>query len=49
MEYKYLNLRLPAELLARLKDEHAKTYPDHRQSFNAWVIQRMEQTLLLSN
>lgn len=30
-------LRMPAETLAALKDEHARTFPSHRLSFNLWL------------
>lgn len=36
-----ITLRLPADLLQRLREEHAKTYPVHRQSFNAWLLSRI--------
>jgi hypothetical protein len=34
-------LRLPQETLEKLRDEHARTYPEHRLSFNAWLLKRV--------
>lgn len=35
-------LRFPdTETIESLKDEHAKTYPEHRMSFNAWLLARI--------
>ena len=36
-----ITLRLPPETLKALRDEHAQTYPEHRLSFNAWLLARL--------
>ena len=36
-------IRLPAALAAKLKNEYAQTYPEHRQSYNAWLVERLKR------
>jgi predicted HicB family RNase H-like nuclease len=45
MEYKNLNIRMPVEVFAAFKDEHARTFAEHRKSFNAWIIERIQRAI----
>lgn len=38
-------LRLPEELFTRLREEHAQSYPEHRLSFNRWLLALIERGL----
>lgn len=38
-------LRLPEELFTRLREEHAQSYPEHRLSFNRWLLRLLESGL----
>ena len=35
------SFNFPTAQFTALKDEHARTYPQHRQSFNAWILARL--------
>ena len=39
------NIRMPAGLMAELQEEHAKTYPQHRQKFAAWLCSLLQMAL----
>ena len=41
--YEQRTIRLPAALAAKLKNEYAQTYPEHRQSYNAWLVERLKR------
>tara|TARA_Y100000310_G_C20434107_1_gene692894 strand:- start:56 stop:244 length:189 start_codon:yes stop_codon:yes gene_type:complete len=41
-DWKPVTIRFPAPDFQRLKDRHAETYGDHRLSFNAWILSRIE-------
>mgnify|MGYP001579502231 FL=1 len=34
-----VKLRLPPALARDLKEQYAQTYPQHRLSFNAWLVE----------
>lgn len=34
-----ISINVPPELLARLRQQHADTYPQHRLAFAAWLRQ----------
>lgn len=38
-------IRLSEELFARLREEHAQSYPQHRLSFNRWLLRLIESGL----
>jgi hypothetical protein len=37
-----ITIRLPVELLAQLRECHARTYPQHRTSWNTWLVIQLE-------
>jgi hypothetical protein len=37
------NIRTTATVLDAWRDRYATTYPDHRLSFNAWLISMIER------
>lgn len=41
-------LRLPEELFTRLREEHAQSYPEHRLSFNRWLVGVIEAAVAMS-
>jgi len=42
---KQWTIRIPEALFAQLKERHAQTYPEHRLSFNAWLVRLIESSL----
>jgi hypothetical protein len=40
-QYVTYSLRLTRAQLEAAKDLHARTYPEHRLSFNAWALRRL--------
>jgi hypothetical protein len=36
-----VTIRVPADLLAQLREQYAQTYPLHRMSWNTWLISRL--------
>ncbi len=36
-------VNMPKILLDSLKTQHAETFSEHRLSFNAWLVQRLEK------
>lgn len=45
MTLKQWTLRIDEDLLRRLKDRHAQTYPQHRLSFNAFLTKILADAL----
>lgn len=46
-EWKPVTIRFPAPAFRKLKDQYAETYGDHRLSFNAWILSRIELSFIL--
>jgi hypothetical protein len=44
-----VTIRVPADLLAQLREQHAQTYPLHRMSWNTWLISRLQLSFALSS
>ena len=37
-----LNIKIEPALLAKLRDEYAQSYPQHRQAWRTWLSERLE-------
>lgn len=42
---KQWTIRMEEKTLARLKDRHAQTFPQHRLSLNRWLVKILEDSL----
>ena len=36
-----VSIRIPNDLLDKLRTEYRRTYPEHALSFNAWLVRRL--------
>jgi hypothetical protein len=45
MPSKRIAISWPETDIQRLKECHAKTYPEHRLSFSAWLLSRVQLSL----
>lgn len=39
-------IRFPAEMFQQLKNDHAETFAEHRLSFNAWLLRRIQLSFM---
>ncbi len=45
---KAVTIRFPEPLLTMIKETHAATYPHHRLSFNAWLVDHIRSSMMVS-
>jgi len=48
-KYPMQSIRMPTEMRDQLREEHARTYTDHRLSFNNWLVSRIQLSFTIQD